>query len=236
MDRSVKIPRVILRLLRAGLRRVFNLSFLATLSLLLGIGLGCLWKRSMRVTESLTYSQSSDHAVRFFTYPRQFGFIVYLASGVPSIYPVGWSCRSNQWDPQDVDSFWTMMWDNSWLGFKLRRDDSSRNGDGWHLTEVHIPLWFPMVLTLIAPLCWLRRWRRQAWRVRLGCCLHCGYDLRATPDASARAWPAAPNAAGRRPEPGEPLRRLRKSLTQRRQAAKNTAEVILPSLRLGAFA
>jgi hypothetical protein len=41
-----------------------------------------------------------------------------------------------------------------------------------------------MVLTLIAPLCWLRRWTRQARRVRLGLCLHCGYDLRATPDAT----------------------------------------------------
>ena len=53
-----------------------------------------------------------------------------------------------------------------------------------HGYEATVPFWFPMVLTLIAPLCWLRRWRRQARRVRLGLCLHCGYDLRATPDAA----------------------------------------------------
>ena len=84
------------------------------------------------------------------------------------------------------------MWKDSWLGFKLGSEDFPYQGGGRHETEVTIPLWFPMVLTLIAPLCWLRRWRRQARRVRLGLCLHCGYDLRATPAPTGPRLPRCP--------------------------------------------
>jgi hypothetical protein len=55
---SAKLHRVILRFIRACLRRVLNLSFLAALSLLLGIGLGCVWKRTLRVQ---TCSHTLDH-------------------------------------------------------------------------------------------------------------------------------------------------------------------------------
>ena len=183
---------MILRLLRAGLRRVFNLSFLAALSLLLGIGLGCLWERSMRVSEFLTYYRSSGQELSLGTFPRQFKFALYIPWGVLRNDSSAWYSESSQWDPQELPSFLTTMWKDSWLGFKLHREDIRFPDKGWHYIWVIIPLWFPMVLTLIAPLCWLRRWRRRVQRVRLGLCLHCGYDLRATPAPTGPRLPRCP--------------------------------------------
>ena len=181
---AVKIPRVILRLLRAGLRRVFNLSFLAALSLLLGIGLGCLWERSMRVDDPLVYTRSSDHHVSLGTPPGRFCLVVHIPWGSPRIDDVRLYYRSRHLEPPDIRYYMATMQADSWLGFYLHHEDSPHQTGRLHIIVVLIPLWFPIVLTLIAPLCWLRRWRRQARRVRLGLCLHCGYDLRSTPDAT----------------------------------------------------
>jgi hypothetical protein len=46
------------------------------------------------------------------------------------------------------------------------------------------PIWFQALLLAVPPLIWWRTVahnRRQAVRARTGCCLACGYDLRATP-------------------------------------------------------
>ena len=193
-----KIPRVILRLLRAGLRRVFNLSFLAALSLLLGIGVGCLWERSMRVHDLFKYWRSSGHHVILKTLPRRFCFTLCIPWGAPGFGRPGWRYDSTQWDPKGVASSLAKTTKDSRLGFRLFRGDVPTQGGGWHYIELLIPLWFPMVLTLIAPLCWLRRWRRQARRVRLGLCLHCGYDLRATPERCPECGTFVP--AGRLPK------------------------------------
>jgi hypothetical protein len=48
---------------------------------------------------------------------------------------------------------------------------------------VDFPIWLPAILFAIAPTYWLLGARRKrAKRRRLGLCLHCGYDLRASPD------------------------------------------------------
>ena len=153
---AIKIPRVILRLLRAGLRRVFNLSFLAALSLLLGIGLGCLWVRTMRVDDQLVYTSSRQDVI-LGTLPGRSYFIVYIRWGVFGNLPTVWYYTSGRQDPEQIGLFLEMKWRHSWLGFDLWRQSHRPSYGELHITAVAIPLWFPMVVTLIAPLCWLRR-------------------------------------------------------------------------------
>jgi hypothetical protein len=47
------------------------------------------------------------------------------------------------------------------------------------------PLWSGLLLSLVPPALWTIAWRRRArraWLAATGHCVHCGYDLHATPD------------------------------------------------------
>ena len=57
---------------------------------------------------------------------------------------------------------------------------------------VAVPLWFPVLVTAIAPTIALRRYRIRARRNRLGLCPSCGYDLRATPGRCPECGTPAP--------------------------------------------
>jgi hypothetical protein len=65
----------------------------------------------------------------------------------------------------------------SWTG---RMNAAGQPTAGEHVTIV--PWWFLCTFAALSPIWWLIRTRRQARRARFGCCLTCGYDLRATPD------------------------------------------------------
>ncbi|HEY8667492.1 MAG TPA: hypothetical protein VIL86_12555 [Tepidisphaeraceae bacterium] len=59
------------------------------------------------------------------------------------------------------------------------------------------PGWLPALLFAILPALWLRRWRIERKRNRVGFCKTCGYDLRATPNRCPECGTiaAAPPAA-----------------------------------------
>jgi hypothetical protein len=58
-----------------------------------------------------------------------------------------------------------------------------------------VPAWSQSLSLAIIPAWWIIRQRRTRRRLRQGCCLHCGYDLRATPERCpecGRSGPAVP--------------------------------------------
>jgi hypothetical protein len=59
-------------------------------------------------------------------------------------------------------------------------------------TGVYFPAWMLLLLCTISPFLWLRRWWKQRINRLPGHCPTCGYDLRATPDASAGLLPRCP--------------------------------------------
>jgi hypothetical protein len=60
--------------------------------------------------------------------------------------------------------------------------------------DVVVPWWFIMVLAVIVPALWIRRYRLHRRAVEAGLCVSCGYDLRATP-ARCPECGAIPTAA-----------------------------------------
>ena len=70
------------------------------------------------------------------------------------------------------------------LGFKWFFESAD---DDWRQTWHYVifPAWLPVLLLAVVPVRWLclwrGRWRRQR-RAAAGLCVHCGYDLRVTPE------------------------------------------------------
>jgi hypothetical protein len=54
------------------------------------------------------------------------------------------------------------------------------------------PAWMLMPPCVIAPLLWLRRWRKQRRYSKPGHCRTCGYDLRSTPQGGGDLLPRCP--------------------------------------------
>jgi hypothetical protein len=74
---------------------------------------------------------------------------------------------------------------DDYFGFYLKyRAYSGVGTSGWLEVGPYLawPSWLQAAVLAIAPILWLRRQQRLAARPRPGCCLNCGYDLRATPE------------------------------------------------------
>ena len=68
---------------------------------------------------------------------------------------------------------------------------------GW-MWLVTVPCWAVVIATNIVPAAWVLRRRRALGTQRLGFCLRCGYDLRATPDRCPECG-TAPKTAHEKP-------------------------------------
>lgn len=77
---------------------------------------------------------------------------------------------------------------NTWLnrrGFWCKKGpipEATEAQAAWWNLNVGIPPWFAIAMLLIVPLIRLRGYLARRRRLRIGVCLSCGYDLRATPD------------------------------------------------------
>lgn len=70
-----------------------------------------------------------------------------------------------------------------WLGFDYLARDQARPAFGTtSFRRVILPLWFPTLMTALAPALAILRRIRRSRGTRDGLCTGCGYDLRATPD------------------------------------------------------
>lgn len=89
-----------------------------------------------------------------------------------------------------------------WFRFAHARPNNLGPKTTLDIYHVRIPSWFPCLLTAIPPALWLRQTRHKHNRAKLGLCLHCGYDLRAS--------------QGRCPECGNPIPLLSVKATEPR--------------------
>ena len=89
-------------------------------------------------------------------------------STLEATLPAGWMFYADPRDPGDFT--WAQV---LWFAHQL----SVFGKDPY--SELSVPLWFPLLLSLILPAVWLRRFRSERRKKREGLCRRCGYDLRA---------------------------------------------------------
>jgi hypothetical protein len=104
--------------------------------------------------------------------------------GVAAAQGTGWKWRIQLTKPW----FSANHYDHSWGPFRWVRRDSKDRDNSFSERFACVPLWLLALSIAVWPLTSLtllfRRRSRYRRRVRLGQCLHCGYDLRATPQPS----------------------------------------------------
>ena len=155
-----------LHILRVGL--VF-------ISLLLCLASLVFWIRSRRVTDAITLSPSPSK------------WSLFTKSGTLNLG------RDRPWlEGEDLRRGMKMgAYERSLLGFGVKQTEEQRTWQSKSsriipyttiLKSYFVPLWFCCVVFSILPLVHFPRIIRRFRRRRLGLCLHCGYDLRASPD------------------------------------------------------
>jgi len=165
---------------RAG-RWLFN--FAVAVSLLMCVVTVVMWVRSYRLWEWAAYQTTSG---RLCTVTSRLGA---LSFDVTDGWPAGqFKPFERHSDPVLVaglppPSEWHL------LGFGVDRHTQKVGVGHWRGptsgTSIVVPYWFVALLAMISavmPAVWVGRKISTARRVRMGHCLACGYDLRATPD------------------------------------------------------
>lgn len=201
------------------------LGFLAGASLLLLLAAGAAWVRSHQATDRILFArvmgavpQPRVHAALFASAAGGWALELYrsedprLVEGVRKDQLGGtreqalWYSASGPQEryPSLYGDFMTTPERIQRMGFAVAVNPTQKQ----RVDEAEIPFalalpyWFLCLLAIPFPLAWtirLRRRRRFAQRARLGLCRACGYDLRATPDATGALLAICPEcgAAGK---------------------------------------
>jgi hypothetical protein len=135
--------------------------------------------------------QSPQVDAKEWQWENQCGLFVYLgtiAIGWQSQAIPTWSHCEDAWltEPVTERSRWRFLgfsgglaaggaWSSFAVGEIVNWSGSSR------ATRIRIPLWMTIGLLALLPLVRFTRARRASRRAAAGCCLNCGYDLRASP-------------------------------------------------------
>ncbi len=159
------------------------LAAFSIVSLLLCFATTALWVRSYWVSDYLLW-RSHGWASRYIAAHRG-SLDMMRAQSVPDEFQLGHVPIARAHSPH-----WSAVSPQfSALGFACYADPDIHHGVIDHLgqrpiplTEAIVPIWPFVLLMMVLPGVWLRRICSHRRRVRLGLCLTCGYDLRATPE------------------------------------------------------
>ena len=176
-------------------RRLFTL--LSAVSLLLCIGFAVLWARSYCVVDTWRwyprvagdlcpqgYLAASQHGVIWLDHRGRMDMMLGVYSDSP------WNFQSYRPSDFGLETWGSQLWFafiwsphdppplNLGTLVSRRRPAATRGHD----LIAACPYWFLVGASSILPTIWFRSAYRHRRRIRLGLCLHCGYDLRASKD------------------------------------------------------
>jgi hypothetical protein len=146
------------------------------LPLVLAVGVTALWPQSWH--GGVIWPHQIDDGERRFGYRWRFvaWHGVALVTWIES--PTNGKVRGTE--------FWDIPLQNRTMGFGINVAPTNVIPPGFtkpyaRQGTVCAPLWFLLLLSLVPPARWTIAWRRRAWLAATGHCVHCGYDVHATP-------------------------------------------------------
>lgn len=155
-------------------RKLFPI--LSAVSLALAVSLVGLWTVSYWRMVGIQYAfpTNSPEVARMYT--------LFVDSGALG---VGWFEGTRDWIDRDgwkLSSIPRYPSLEPWSRGLWFEHEPGTGAPGLRDDGVYVPLWFLTIFFLIVPTLWHRRFCRLRRRQKLGLCLRCGYDLRATLD------------------------------------------------------
>jgi hypothetical protein len=169
-------------------RGLFNVAVVCSLVLFLAVS--WLFSRTWWYDDGFVYDYKLGREVILRTHGRRLLLCRYVVSGgfrpeqsgfhhaatLPGDY--AWPTEVMPRLPTNFD---TIFPDTQWAFAGVLYQSGNENPN-LKVSALFIPLWYPLVLTSLLPLVWLGSFIRRKHALKVGCCLRCGYDLRATPD------------------------------------------------------
>lgn len=201
-------------------RQIFN--FAAVVSLVLCLLCGCVWVRSRFVSDSIEWTAVQRKGPNIIT--RTFLVRVRDTGERSSIRFIQKEVIAGGIDPLSMDDVWReksreagLKYSSpSWTDVELRDGNTVWDRLGFYTNSVSVvqrvhgrmnhtiaraqttavPLWALPVAASVVPIVWTTfELRRRGSRRRRGQCIHCGYDLRASPDRCPECGMATAKAA-----------------------------------------